>query len=197
MRKNEQANPHGKEKNQETTMYNIRNFGAVGDGKTIDTAAINAAIKDCHANGGGTVYMPPGIYLSGSIRLKSHIRFFIDAGATLKGSPNLADYKPGPTTMSERGLDREKVQSGHLLLASGEHDISLEGAGTIDGGGEAFFDIDSTGHAKLKNKYEKRPSQMVCFYKCSNIRIKGLNLNNPTFWTPELSNSVQLNAYFL
>src|SRR5688572_21629007 len=67
-------------------FYNIRDFGAKGDSVTIDSDAINSAINEAAANGGGTVYFPPGIYASYSIRLKSNICLFLDQGAVLLGA---------------------------------------------------------------------------------------------------------------
>ena len=63
--------------------YNVRQYGATGDGKTLDSPAINKAIETCAGAGGGTVYLPPGTYLSGSIRLKSNIHLLLDMGATI------------------------------------------------------------------------------------------------------------------
>src|SRR6185369_1452740 len=68
---------------QQPSGYNIKTFGAKGDGKTIDTPAINKAIDAAAAAGGGTVYFPAGNYLSVSIRLKSHVALYLDHGATI------------------------------------------------------------------------------------------------------------------
>ena len=67
--------------------YNVRAFGSVGDGKNLDSPAINRAIESCAQAGGGTVYVPPGTYLCGSIRMKSNIHLHIDAGAIILGAP--------------------------------------------------------------------------------------------------------------
>src|ERR1041384_2289850 len=73
--------------------YKVRDFGAQGDGTALDTAALQKAIDACAAGGGGTVYFTPGTYLSGGLRLKSGVYLYLDAGATLKGSRNNADYE--------------------------------------------------------------------------------------------------------
>lgn len=73
-------------------VWSVRDFGAKGDGQTKDTEAIQAAIDAAHAEGGGTVLLTPGTYLSGSIWLKDNINFHLEVGATLKGSPDLDDY---------------------------------------------------------------------------------------------------------
>ena len=73
-------------------VFNVREFGAKGDGHALDTAAIQKAIAACAASGGGRVLVPPGKYLSATIQLKSHVTFKLDAGATLIGCPEPNDY---------------------------------------------------------------------------------------------------------
>src|SRR5262249_34488686 len=73
-------------------LVNVKDFGAKGDGVTLDTAALTRAIDTCARAGGGTVYFPAGTYLSGTLHLKSHVTLWIDSGATVLGSNNLADY---------------------------------------------------------------------------------------------------------
>ena len=72
----------------EENTFNIRRFGAVGDGKAIDSKAINAAIDAASAAGGGTVFFPAGTYASYSIRLKSHITLYLDQGAVILAAAN-------------------------------------------------------------------------------------------------------------
>src|SRR5436305_6016781 len=67
--------------------FNVRNYGAVGDGKNLDSPAIDKAIQAAAVGGGGTVYLPPGTYLSGTIHLANNIHLVIDAGATLLAAP--------------------------------------------------------------------------------------------------------------
>src|SRR5512133_1436323 len=74
------------------SFFDVRKHGATGDGATLDTAAINRAVDACHAAGGGVVYMPPGVYHSGTVLLRSNVTLYLEAGATLLGSKNLADY---------------------------------------------------------------------------------------------------------
>ena len=74
-------------------VFSIRDFGALGDGATLDTMAINKAIKACAAAGGGQVLFPPGRYLSGTVHLKSHVTLLLEAGATLVGTKNLDQYQ--------------------------------------------------------------------------------------------------------
>src|SRR6478672_8215741 len=76
--------------------YNVRDSGATGDGKTLDTPAINKAIETANVAGGGTVYFPPGTYLCYSIQLKSNVALYLDQGATILAADNpLKDDEPG------------------------------------------------------------------------------------------------------
>jgi polygalacturonase len=118
-------------------FYNVRSFGAAGDGKALDTPALNQAIEACAGAGGGTVYLPPGTYLSGSIHLKSNIHLLIDAGATILGAPQKIDaYDP------EEPFEGPAYQDGghtyfHNSLIWGENltNVSITGQGMINGGG--------------------------------------------------------------
>jgi polygalacturonase len=73
-------------------MWNVRKFGALGDRATHDRDAIQAAINACAQAGGGTVHLPPGDYLSGSLHLRSHVTLYLEAGATLWASTDPAHY---------------------------------------------------------------------------------------------------------
>jgi polygalacturonase len=118
-------------------FYNVRAFGATGDGKTLDHTAINKAIDACAEAGGGTVFIPAGTYLSGSIELKSNIHLLLDAGATILGAPqNMNAYD------QEEPFTGPAYQDGghtffHNSLIWGENltNISITGQGTINGGG--------------------------------------------------------------
>src|SRR5512143_1425397 len=72
--------------------FDVRDFGAAGDGRTLDTAALQGAIEACHRAGGGTVRVPPGTYLTKPLEIRSFVTLHLDAGSTLLGSPRLHDY---------------------------------------------------------------------------------------------------------
>jgi polygalacturonase len=119
------------------TVFNVRDFGAIGDGANLDSPAINKAIDAAVALGGGTVYVPAGTYLSGSIHLQSNIHLLIDAGATILGAPqSLNAYDE---TEPFQGI---AYQDGghcyfHNSLIWGENltNVTISGSGTINGGG--------------------------------------------------------------
>ena len=113
-------------------VFNVRDFGAVGDGKTLDTAAINKAIDACTAAGGGQVLLPPGTYLSGTVMLKSNVMLRLDAGARLLGTPDLTQYQQ---YTPPAGTPEARYGKWHraLVLISGVENAGISGDGIIDG----------------------------------------------------------------
>ena len=117
--------------------FNVRAFGAAGDGKILDSPAINQAISACAEAGGGTVYFPAGTYLSGSIRLRSNIHLLIDAGATILGAPqNLNAYDEAEPFKGPAFQDGGHTYF-HNSLIWGENltNVFISGNGMINGGG--------------------------------------------------------------
>ena len=110
--------------------YSITAYGAVGDGVTDCTESIKNAIDSCHANGGGRVVVPEGVYLTGSIRLKSNVNLYISQNATLKFSKSPDDYMPVVLTRFE-GV--ECYNYSPFIYAYKEENIAITGAGTLDG----------------------------------------------------------------
>lgn len=116
----------------EARVFNIREHGAAGDGRTLDTAAIAAAIDACATAGGGQVLFPPGRYLSGTVRLRSHVTLFLAAGATLAGTTNL-DLYAAPALPADFPGPKSAKWYRALLLGENLEDITLAGPGTVDG----------------------------------------------------------------
>ena len=114
-------------------LFNVRDFGAKGDGATKDTMAIQAAINA--AARGGEVRLPAGVYLSGSLFLKSGVDFHLAEGATLKGSPDPADYNApdvAPQNFGRLGQG-DNTSGGHLLCCIEQENVTIRGPGKIDG----------------------------------------------------------------
>jgi hypothetical protein len=146
-------------------VFNVRDQGAVGDGTTLDTASINQAIEACATAGGGQVLIPPGRYLTGTVRLRSHVTLFLDAGATLIGTTNLALYeqpKP-PDFMPEARWG--KWHRG-LIIAENAEDVAITGPGAIDGN-QVF---DPTGEERMRGPHT------IVFVNCRRFTIRDLSI---------------------
>jgi len=124
------------------TMFNVRAFGAAGDGETLDSVAINHAIMAASEAGGGTVFFPSGTYLSFSIRLQSHVSLYLDSGATLLAAePKTEDSgydAPEPNIWGEK-FEYQDFGHSHfrnsLIWGENLEDVSITGPGKIDGKG--------------------------------------------------------------
>jgi len=123
------------------SVHNIRDFGAVGDGVTLDTAAIQSAIDACGAGGGGRVVVPAkGVYLSGTFTMRSHVELYIERGAVIEASGNLADYQYVQTAESHKGVGYPNLRESVTFIAANDcEDIAFSGGGVIDGGGRKFI----------------------------------------------------------
>jgi len=113
--------------------FSVRDYGAKGDGRTLDTRSINKAVEACAAAGGGQVVFAPGKYLSGTIQLRSNLTLVLEAGATLVGSTNLEHYQhfspPAGTPESKFKVTWHRA----LLLGDSVENVSIVGPGLIDG----------------------------------------------------------------
>jgi Glycosyl hydrolase family 26/Pectate lyase superfamily protein/Glycosyl hydrolases family 28 len=133
---------HGRE-NRSAAPFNVKDYGATGDGITLDTAAISAAVQACARAGGGTVVFPAGKYVSGTFKLLSHVTLDLESGAVLLGSTNLSDYG----LKSDYGIDERQIgQSGEglkagLIVANEAQNVGIVGHGTIDGRGTYFVNV--------------------------------------------------------
>ena len=124
------------------TLFNARDYGATGEGVTLDSPAINRAISAAAQTGGGTVGVPPGRYLSGSIHLTNNINLHIDAGAVILGAPqDMNAYDPTEPFQGPAYEDGGHVYF-HNSLIWGENltNVSITGQGMISGGGLVAWD---------------------------------------------------------
>lgn len=121
--------------------YDVRDFGAIGDGRTLDTAAINAAIEAASAEGGGTVVFPAGDYLSFTVRLKSHVTLHLEPGSTLVAAEPSADLSQGYDAPEPNPVTDQYEDFGHshwrnsLIWGEDLEDIAITGTGMIFGFG--------------------------------------------------------------
>jgi len=161
-------------------IFNVKKFGASGDGRTSDTRAIQSAIDAANLAGGGAVILPPGIFLSGSLQLKSHVELRVEARATLLGSASQSDYRKNHYWYA-------------LLWADGQEDVAISGSGTIDGQGRQLAqDIihrvtsgEINDPMALNRPDETQRPQLIDFRKCRKVRVSGVTLRDSSCWVQD------------
>ena len=157
--------------------YDVREFGATGDGVAKDTAAVQKAIDAAHGAGGGTVRLGAGTYLTGSLFLKSNVDLFLDHGATLKGSADRADYNAPDVCPQNSVCSNESSFGAHLLLCIEQTNVTVRGTGRIDGSSGAFIaGPDGRNWPGGQRGILWRPSQMLYFVECDGVRVEGVSL---------------------
>lgn len=161
-------------------------FGAVGDGAAIDTRAIQAAIDAAAAQGGGTVVLKPGVYLSGSLFVKTGVTLVIGKGAIVRGLRDLAAYPMVRTRVAGIEMDWPAA----LLNVYRERNARITGEGMVDGDGKVFWDS----YWAMRRDYDPRDLRWAADYDCrrprlihvydaDNVEVSGLNLTRSGFWT--------------
>ncbi|MGN6181093.1 MAG: glycoside hydrolase family 28 protein [Mucilaginibacter sp.] len=160
-------------------VYNIRDFGAIGDGKTLNTKAIQAAIDACTLDDGGTVLIPAGTFVTGTIQLKSNVRLYIAAKGILQGTGDgkqyyAADAIPltGDSTLNDGNVG--------LFFAVKADNITIEGPGTIDGQGSQFRSAKKGELPPAGISGPHRPYHLL-FYQCNNLTVRDIYLLNSAF----------------
>lgn len=148
-------------------LYDVRDYGAKADGKVLCTVAIQKAIDECAKAGGGTVYLPPGAFLSGTIYFKTGVTLNLAAGCTLLGSADLKDY---PVTLPALRSYTDNYTDKSLIYGEKVERVGIMGKGTIDGQGASF-----------KGPYKVRP-YMIRFIECRNVTVKDVTIRNSPMW---------------
>ncbi len=152
--------------------FNVHDFGATGDGKTFDTAAIQKALDACQA-AGGTVEFPPGTYLCQPLTLHAKTIVQLDAGATLQASTNQMDFMKTPGNwLKARGSDFIPFISGKDLT-----DITFTGGGVIDGGGSVWWG-EAEKARQIRPGYTLPRPNLVSLERCKNVRLENITLQN-------------------
>lgn len=154
-------------------IISILDHGAVADGTTLNTRAIQAAL-DVAARAGGTVYVPPGTWLCGAIELKSGTTLRLDPAAVLKGSPRLEDYP-------QRDCNLHEGEGRFFVYAGDAHDVAIEGGGTIDGSGPAFWQPPQG--SEWWRAGRDRVCPMLEFRYVRRLRIENVRIVDSPGWT--------------
>ena len=152
-------------------MYNVKDYGAKGDGINIDSIGIQRAIDACAENGGGTVFIPAGTYVCGTMHLKSHVHILFEKAALILGSKNIKDFDPleeNPSNNLYQDLSHSYFHHS-LFHADNVHDIAMTGFGRID----------------MQSEWEVvedwcRACKIIAFKECTDVVIRDLNMKNAT-----------------
>lgn len=164
--------------------YVITDYGVTGDSTAVQTAAIQQVIDLASQNGGGTVVIPEGTYLSGSLFFKPGTKLMLKKGAVLKGSDDISDFAVIDTRMEGQCL---KYFAG-LVNADGVDGFAITGEGTINGNGLRYwksFWLRRKVNPKCTNLEELRP-RLVYITNCKDVHMEGVRLENSPFWTTHL-----------
>jgi polygalacturonase len=193
--------------------FPVTDFGARPDGGRDATAAFRAAIEACARAGGGRVVVPPGVYLTGPIHLKSRVNLHVSEGATIRFSRDPAAYLPVVRTRWE-GV--ELMGYSPLVYAYEQHDVAITGKGTLDGQADAehWWPWKRNGHPQSQKPDRDRlfaqaeagvpvaarvfgaghylRPQFVQPYRCTNVLVEGVTITNAPMWVihPVLSRNV-------
>jgi polygalacturonase len=179
-------------------VFDVRNFGAVDDGLTLNTEAFREAIKTCYEKGGGVVCIPAGTWLTGPIHLRSNVNLHLEKGALVRFSTRFADYLPVVFTRWE-GV--ECYNYSPLIYARDCENVAVSGEGILDGQGEAWWHWKKLQQAAAKTLYDAefegvpverrvygteeaalRP-QFLQTVHCRNVLVQGVTFVNGPMWT--------------
>ncbi|MDR0337897.1 MAG: hypothetical protein LBI18_12485 [Planctomycetaceae bacterium] len=166
-------------------VWFVTDFGAVGDGETLNTKVLQSVIDACSNAGGGTVRFAPGTFLSGTLFLKDNVTLSLDTGAVLLGSKNKEDYIPIPRTNIREQPAFHFIDGSFLLYAENVKNVTIEGRGTINGNGNSFWHDEMLSRHVRKPK-EWRPRALICFVLSQNIALRDVTLSDSptyTFWS--------------
>ncbi len=154
-------------------LFNVRDYGALGDGQALATPGLQAAIDACSRAGGGTVHVPAGHYVTGPLTLRSDITLHVGAGATLLASEDVSDY---PVIRGRwEGVEQEVYAP--LIGGSGLCNVALTGRGTIDGRGACWW------RRQREHSLRHPRPRLISFDRSANLLIEGLTLTNSPSWT--------------
>jgi polygalacturonase len=180
-----QAHPRGSaphNTNTEAFRFDIRQYGALGNGRSVDTAAINRAIEAAAATGGGTVVFPGGRYLSYSIHLKSNVALFLDQGAAIVAADPLPDGESGGYDEPEPMQPWEAYQDyGHnhwhnsLIWGEGLENVSICGPGRIWGRGLSRSDGPDT-HSPKDRLTSGVGNKSIALKNCRNVQLRDFQI---------------------
>jgi polygalacturonase len=166
------------------TRINVAEHGVVGDGKTVNSRAFQAAIDECARDGGGTLVVPKGVFVTGALFLKPGVDLELLDGAVLKGSTDINDYPTRPTRVEGH------VEPWPAALLNGDKvdHLRITGPGTLDGSGPTFWQAFRRRRAadrKTTNLNVPRP-RLAFIEDSADVRVSGVHFDNSGFWNLHL-----------
>jgi len=172
--------------------YNIRDFGAKGDGTTLDTDAVQAAIDACTKDQGGTVLVPAGVFVIGTVELKSNVTLRLAASAKLLGTADGKQYRhadaiplSGDSTLGDGNVG--------LIFAIKAENVTIEGHGTIDGQGAQFHSPARGVMPPAGISGDNRPYHLL-FHQCTNLTLRDIFLNDSAYHSVRIIESTFVKA---
>jgi polygalacturonase len=154
-------------------VFNVLEMGVVADTSAASTAALQRVIDACAAAGGGTVLVPSGCYLTGTLWMRSHVTLQLEAGAKLVGVPDIQAF---PIVASKwEGLAKPSYAA--LIAGDGLENIAIIGRGSIDGGGEFWWDLER------RNLLKHTRPRIIRLINCRNVLVDGISMSNSAYWS--------------
>jgi polygalacturonase len=170
-------------------VFTVNSYGAINDGKTLNTQAIQKAIDECSKKGGGVVSFDTGAYLTGSLFVKKGVALVIGKNVRILGSQNIEDYPESDTRIA--GVEMKWPAA--LINVLDQDNVAITGEGTVHAQGKPFWDK----YWVMRKDYEKRGLRWIVDYDCkrprtllisrsSNVTVKGITLKQAGFWTVQI-----------
>lgn len=176
-------------------VFDVREFGAVGDGQALCTTGMNRAVAAAVAVGGGTVLVPAGRFLTGTIYLQSNVTLHLAPGAVIVGSTELRDYPENPPPAPVDTVEFRRLLPVYpaalefgrfaIISAAGQSNVRITGSGTIDGSGDHvnFSKKDMIARGLTRQEAHARRPFGLSFIRCRDVRVEGVTLRNLASWT--------------
>jgi polygalacturonase len=162
-------------------VHDVREYGAKGDGRTDDTAAIQKALDNCRSADGGTVRLSPGVYLSKPLTIYSSTTLLLEQGALLKATDDPKDYLPADVTWEDVVAGKSRGPFKNFLSGKSLKDVVITGQGTIDGSGARWWGPAEEARRKVSGYTLPRPN-LIRIVGCTNLKVTGVTIqNSPKF----------------
>src|SRR5689334_7947668 len=164
-------------------VFVITRYGAVGDGTTLNTQPFANAIDACRKAGGGYVFVPKGVFLTGPIELGSNVVLLLDKKATIKASDDFDGYGTPQQPSADPLIDEFRPMVRPIIFAQNATNVAIAGGGTIDGSGQKWWDRVNALKAKGATSGKggvppgARP-RLILMRDCKNVRLDGVTLKN-------------------